>query len=285
MASPIRIGLALSGGVAKSVCHIGVIKALEEAGIEIVRMTATSGGSVVASYYAAGLPTEQIVERALRTKITDLGGLGFRRLGFLNSEKLYQLVTDAIGEIRFDQLAVPLGIVVANLLTGEEEVIEEGIVARAAQASSCIPQVYTPVEMNGSLYVDGGLLEYLPTRALARYDPPLLVGVNLGYHRELGRPAHMLALIMQTMGIVAQWNARISEQYADVVVKPDLRGFASFEIKEAESMIQVGYEAAQRRIPDIVRAWERRHTTRGRLLERWDRLRGRPTLARIDPVV
>jgi NTE family protein len=155
MSRPIRIGLALSGGTMKSVAHVGVLKALEEAGIEIERITATSGGTIVASHYAAGIPVRTLEERAVSMRLSDLGRVGFRRLGFLSSERIYALVANAIGEMRFEQLNVPLGIVVTNLLTGAPEVIESGIVAKAAQASCCIPQIYAPVEMNGSLYVDG----------------------------------------------------------------------------------------------------------------------------------
>jgi NTE family protein len=266
--------LALSGGTMKSVAHVGVLKALEEAGIEIERITATSGGTIVGSHYAAGIPIRALEERAVSMRLSDLGRVGFRRLGFLSSERLYALVANAIGDMRFEQLTVPLGIVVTNLLTGTVEVIQSGVVAKAAQASCCIPQIYAPVEMNGSLYVDGGLVEYMPTRALKRFDPPLVVGVNLGYHRETSRPSHMLALIMHTMGLVAQQNAAISERVADVVIKPDLRRFGSFETRESRTMVRIGYEETLRRLPDIEREWNRVHTLRGRVNGWWTRLRG-----------
>ncbi len=272
---PIHIGLALSGGTAKSVAHIGVLKALDEAGIVIDRVAATSGGSIVAAYYCAGIPIEEIAAKASSMKLTDLGRIGFRRLGFLSSDKLYRMVVDAIGDVTFEQLRIPLSIIVTNLQDGREEALDSGPVAKAAQASSCIPQIYAPVEMNGSLYVDGGLVEYMPTRALEAYEPPLVVGVNLGFHRKRANPPrHMLALIMHTMGLVAQQNAAVSERAADVCIKPDLSEFNSFEIREAEAMIEVGYREAMRCLPDIERAWERHYSLRGRVGSWWRRVRG-----------
>lgn len=283
---PIRIGLALSGGTAKSVAHIGVIKAFEEAGIEILRLAGTSGGAIISSYYASGMSTDRIAELAQQTKLTDLGGIGFRRLGFFSSNKLYRMLCDQLGTTTFADLRIPLGIVVTNLQNGAREVIESGPVARAAQASACIPQIYAPVEMNGMLYVDGGLVEYMPTGALVSHQMPLIVGVNLGYHRDTERPRHILGLIMQMMGIVAQRNAVMSERLAHVVIKPDLRRFNPFEIREAEAMIQVGYDEAKRRIPDIERAWSEAHSTKSRIAGWWRRtVRGEEesTLARQTP--
>jgi NTE family protein len=274
MRKPIEIGLALSGGTAKSVAHVGVLKALGDAGIRTTCVAGTSGGAIVAALFAAGRSVEEMAEVARRTRLLDLGRIGFRRLGLFNSDKLYRLVADQIGEIGFSQLKIPCGIVVTNLITGGAEVIREGIVALAAQASCSIPQIYAPVEMNGSLYVDGGLVEYLPTRALLPFDPPVIVGSNLGFHRILRPPHHMFSLVIHVMGIVAQANASVSESIADVMITPDLGRFSPFEIKEAEAMIEVGYEETMRRIPDIEQAWEQYHSLPARARRWWSRAAG-----------
>ncbi len=274
MKDAIRIGLALSGGAARSVTHIGVLKALEEAGIEITCISGTSGGAIIAAFHAAGMPADEMLQVAARTRLIDLGGFGFRRLGFFSSDKLYRLVADHMGDLRFDQLRIPCAIVVTDLLTGQGRVIETGSVALAAQASCCIPQIYAPVEMDGSLYVDGGLVDYMPTRALLRHDPPVIVGVNLGYHRHRDyRPRHLLSLIMHVMGLVAQQNAVAAARYAHLVIKPDLRNFSSFEIKEAEAMVEVGYGATLHEIPEIQRLCEEQQSLRSRVRRWLDRMR------------
>lgn len=277
MDDPIRLGVALSGGTAKSVAHIGALMAFEDAGFGIVRLAGTSGGAIVAAHYAAGMPLSEIAAYARRTKLTDLGGIGFRRLGLLSSDKLYRMLVDRIGEVTFADLKIPLSVVVTNLATGEREVLESGVVARAAQASACIPQIYAPVRMNGGLYVDGGLVEYMPTRALVPHEPPLIVGINLGAQNEPADPRHMLSLVMRTVGIVGQQNAVISARYAHVVICPDLRRFSPFEIKEADAMIKVGYEETERQIPAITRAWEDVHSIKSKMSRMWRRALGAPT--------
>ncbi len=274
MKEPIKIGLALSGGAARSVTHIGVLKALEERGIEVSCIAGTSGGAIIAAFYASGIPTGRMFEIASQTRLTDLGGFGFRRLGFFSSKKLQRLIVDHVGDIRFDQLRVPCAIVVTDLLTGRREVVDSGSVAVAAQASCCIPQIYAPVEMNGGLYVDGGLVDYMPISALTPFAPTLRIGVNLGFHRrEDYRPRHLLSLIMHVMGLVAQQNAVFSSREADVVIRPDLRNFSSFEIKEAEAMVDVGYRETLARIDDIERLWNETRSVRTRVRRWLDRLR------------
>jgi NTE family protein len=277
MDDPIRLALALSGGTAKSVAHIGALMAFEDAGIQIERLAGTSGGAIVGAHYAAGMALPEIAAHARRTKLTDLGGIGFRRLGLLSSDKLYRMLVERIGEITFAELRIPLSIVVTNLLSGEREVLEAGIVARAAQASACIPQIYAPVRMNGGLYVDGGLVEYMPTRALLPHNPDLIVGINLGAQNEPADPRHMLSLVMRTVGIVGQQNAVISARHAHVVICPDLRRFSPFEIKEADAMIKVGYEETERQIPAIRHAWEDAHSIKSRVSRMWRRALGAPS--------
>jgi len=276
MDDPIRIGLALSGGTAKSVAHIGVLMALADSGIEVIRVSGTSGGAIVGAHYCAGMPLPEIAEFARKTKLTDLGGIGFRRLGLLSSEKLYRMLAERIGEITFAQLRTPLSVTVTNLMSGEREVLEKGVVARAAQASACIPQIYAPVRMNGGLYVDGGLVEYMPTRALVPHKPPLIVGVNLGAHNEPADPRHILSLVMRTVGIVGQQNAVVSARYAHVCICPNLRAFSPFEIKEADAMIKVGYEETLRQVPAIRTAWEETHSIKSRVTSMWRRALGAP---------
>lgn len=277
MEDAIDLALALSGGTAKSVAHIGVLMAFEDAGIRITRLAGTSGGAIVGAHYAAGLPLSQIADYARRTKLTDLAGIGwFRRLGLLSSEKLYRMLVERIGERTFEDLEVPLSIIVTNLMSGEREVLESGVVARAAQASACIPQIYAPVRMNGAIYVDGGLVEYMPTRALVPYRPELIVGVNLGAHNEPADPRNILSLVMRTVGIVGQQNAVHSARYAHVTICPDLRRFSPFEIKEADAMIKVGYEETLRQIPAIRQAWEEAHSIKSRVSRMWRRALGAP---------
>lgn len=246
------LGLALSGGTAKSVAHIGVLAALEEEGIEVDYLAGTSGGAIVGSIYAAGVPIEELERIAAALRWKDLARLTFPRLGLLNNSGVARFITDLLGEVTFRDLRIPLAIVGTDLLTGEKVVFREGKVALAATISSSIPNVFEPVEVDGNLYSDGGLVEYLPVETVREFGPDVVVAVNLG-HREgrSPRPRNLLQMAMMVTGIAARQNARLSETKADLVIRPPTASFPSFDLLASSRLIEVGYDAARARIPEI----------------------------------
>ena len=268
-----RIGLALSGGTAKSVAHVGVLAALEEAGIPISYLTATSGGAIVGAMYASGLSVERLREMAVNLRWKDLARLTFPRLGLLTNSGIERFVTDVLGDATFDDMKLPFAVVATDLLTGQKVVFREGRVARAAMISSTIPNVFAPVEEDGTLYVDGGLTEYLPVETmLETFRPDLVVAVNLG-HREgpSARPRHLLHVAMAVTGIAAMQNARISETKADIVIRPPAARFPSFDLMASQELIEIGYREARARVPDIRAAIERAQPGVLDRLRFWDR--------------
>jgi NTE family protein len=246
------VGLALSGGTAKSMAHVGVLEALFEAGIPVDYLAGTSGGAIVASIYAAGFSVGELKQVASSLRWKDLARLTWPRLGLLNNSGIDRFLTDLLGDLTFEDLKIPLAIVGTDLLTGEKVVFREGRVSRAAMISSSIPNVFEPVEMDGTLYVDGGLTEYLPVETVQLFEPDIIIAVNLGYRPGRSpRPRHLLHMSMRVIGIAAMQNARLSEARADIVIRPPTAEFPSFDLMASSRLIQVGYEATKERIPDI----------------------------------
>ena len=253
------LGLALSGGTAKSVAHIGVLQALEEAAIRPDYLAGTSGGAIIAALYAAGVPTARLVELARNLRWKHLARLTFPRLGLLSNSGVEKLIAGLLGDVDFSDLEIPLSVVVTDLLSGSKAVFKEGKVAAAVMMSSSIPTVFEPVEADGTLYVDGGLVEYLPVESVLDYCPDVVVGVNLGYREtRSARPRHLLHVAMAVTGIAAQQNSRLSETKADVVIRPPTQRFPSFDLMASSALIEVGYRATRDRIPDIRAALERK---------------------------
>src|SRR5512140_933022 len=143
----VRVGLALSGGTAKTIAHIGVLEALEDAGIEVSCMAGTSGGAVVGSLYAAGFSIPELKALARSVKWKNLARLSFPRLGLLSNDTINRFLSDLLGQRTFDQLKIPMAVVATNLLTGERAIFNKGSVALAAQVSSTIPHLFSPVEI------------------------------------------------------------------------------------------------------------------------------------------
>ncbi len=248
------IGLALSGGTAKSVTHVGVIKALVEAEIPISYVAGTSGGSIVATMFATGMPVSTMEEAARTMSWRKLIKIKLTRLGFISSKRIEDFVRETIGDVAFSDLRMPCAVVATNLVTGEKRAFTEGPVAPAVRASCSIPQVYLPVDIDGEFYVDGGLAEYLPVETARDLGARFVIASHLGpVDRKYRRPHHILHLVMQITGLMAHKNYVVSETLADVIIHPNLDRYSSFDFDHAGDMIETGYNAASRMI-DTIRA-------------------------------
>lgn len=274
---PPRLGLALSGGTAKVIAHLGVLQAFEEAGLRPDRLAGTSGGSLLAVLYAAGISLDDLVAEANEVNWRKLANVHLPRLGLLSSQRIEDFVRDRLGELRFEELEIPTKVVATNLLTGEKTVFSRGPVAPVIRASCSIPQIFAPVEIDGGLYSDGGIIEYLPLETLLEYGCSVNVGVHLGAFPDFSQPPrHLLGMIMRVIGVVAVRNARYSAPLADVLIRPDLHEFNGFDLNRAEAMIQVGYTAAREQIPLVRELLEHREGL-------WHRIRNRLRPRRPDP--
>lgn len=248
----VKVGLALSGGTAKSVAHIGVLKALIENGIPIDYLAGTSGGSLVAAFYAAGKSIEEIEALAESIHWKNIAGFNLPRLGLLSSDRIRTFVVDQLGDIEIEDLPIPVAIVVSDLTNGTGVVLTRGKVAIACQASSSIPAFYTPVEMNGHVFIDGEFSEHVPVAALSSLGKMFKIGVNLGFEKgPRRRPRNLIEMTLQTANFIAQQNAAASERRADFMIRPDLRRFGPLELHKASDILEQGYVETLKIVPEL----------------------------------
>lgn len=267
----IAVGLALSGGTAKSLAHIGVIRALEENGIAIDYLAGTSGGAIVAVLYAAGRSVDDLERLADGIRWRKLAGLTLPKLGLLSGAKIRDFIIEEIGDMCFDDLKIPTAVVASDLTTGSKVVFRSGRIAVACQASSSIPEVYSPVEIDGHFLVDGGLIEYLPVETLGEFGEMFKIGVNLGLTEGIRRrPRHLIEVIMQVTGFVSQQNALVSEEAADFIICPHMESFSPFAFQLASDMVNHGYMYTLEVIPAVKKAMHDYASLGGRL-GRWGR--------------
>ncbi len=269
------VGLALSGGTAKAVTHVGIIKALVEAEIPIDYITATSGGSMVGAFYASGMPISSIMQVANSLSWSKLIALRFSRLGFVSSKRIQDFVTEVIGNIEFKDLKTPCQIVATDLATGGKRVFRRGAVALAVRASCSIPQIFLPVEIDGIYYVDGGFSEYLPVETLREMEQEVFViGASLADERSIyRRPRNYLQLAMHVMGLIAKTNYRVSAPKADVLVHPNMENYSPFDFDASEELIELGYNTTRDMIPEIKEKWKRKSSRLRRMLSKLSPLR------------
>lgn len=243
-------GLALSGGTARSIAHIGVLRVLEKEGLRPDLVTATSGGSLIASMWAAGLDNQTLTRLATSMNWRKLARVRVPRLGLLSNQGIEDLIIDTIGDLQFSDLKTPLHVVATDLLTGEKKVFSSGRVAPAVRASCSIPQIFSPVEIDGGLYADGGFVEYMPVETARELGCRVVAGVNLSRYADFSeRPGNLIDMIQRMVGIIARQNGRVSALSADCVIEPRLQGFGSFDLGRADDLIAAGQAATRDVLP------------------------------------
>lgn len=261
--TPPRIGIALSGGTAKSVTHVGVIKALVEAGIPIEYVAGTSGGSIVGSMLASGMPISTMETVANTMSWRKLVSIRLTRLGFISSERIAEFVRETLGDITFEDLNLPTAVVATDLVTGERKVFRSGSLAQAVRASCSIPQIYLPVEIDGQYYVDGGLSQYLPVETAIELGADFVIASHLApIDPSYRRPQNILQLVVQITGLIARKNFPVSERLASFVIHPNVDAYSSFDFDHAEEMIEIGYDTARRALPALRERLARAATSR-----------------------
>ena len=174
-----RLGLALGGGGVRGMAHVGVLRVLEAEGIPIDCIAGSSVGSLVGAAYAAGIGSERLLQLAMEIRWRDLARLQWSRAGFVNFEELESTLTGATGAPTFADLKIPYAAVAADLATAEVVIITAGPVARAVRASCSVPGIVPPVEVDGRMLVDGGVVNNLPISITRQLGADVVVAVSL----------------------------------------------------------------------------------------------------------
>jgi NTE family protein len=186
----IKLGLALSGGGARGLAHIGVLRALEKANIHPDYLTGTSMGGVIAAGYASGLSPDDLEQIALEygsiRKLWRLADPTLPRRGLFQGERLLAFFENHLQGCTFADLRIPLTLVAVDLNSGQEVNLREGSVAEAVRATVSVPGLLAPVERNGQRLVDGGLLNNLPVDVVQEMGADVTLGVNVVYTTNIG---------------------------------------------------------------------------------------------------
>jgi NTE family protein len=249
-----RIGLALSGGVARGIAHVGVLRVLEEHHIPIDYIAGTSAGSLVAAGYAAGMSIAEIEEISRRFRWRDVGRVTLSRLGIQSNARMEEFVRARLPIKRFEELRIPLAVVATDLKTGSAVIITEGDVAFAVRASCALPGWYVPVtDGHGRQLVDGGLVANIPTaevRSLGA-DVVIAVDVNSEGAKFIGPPHSIIGVILQSIMVVQRTAAIHQLHDADVVIRPKTGHIRWDEMERGEELMAIGEQAARLTIERI----------------------------------
>jgi len=268
---PKKIGLALGGGAARGLAHIGVLEVLEKEGIPIDMIAGTSAGAAIGALYAQGKDTSQI-----KNLVADLGwkrlapliDLALPKTGFIEGRKIKELLRLIIGDKKFSDLKVPLACVATDIMTGEEVVIDRGSVLEGVRASISIPVIFTVVKWKGRYLVDGSLVNPVPVSVLKQMGADFIIAVNVipdmreRVHRvskgqiEGFKEPNIFGVMMQSIYIATYSLVRSSLEGADIVIEPELAHIGYGDFHRAQECILQGKRSAEESIPSIKKQLE-----------------------------
>lgn len=240
-----KIGIALSGGGIRGVAHLGVLKALNEAGIYPDEVAGTSAGAIAGTLYCCGYTPDEIFDIIVNTNFFKLLRPAISWKGFLKMEVVEQLYKKHIQTNEFSELKIPLFIAATNLSKGRTEYFHQGEIIRPLMASSCIPGIFDPISIDNSLYVDGGILNNLPVDPLkGRCD--YIIAVNCNHLTEVEDVPNMKQLIERSVIMAMNYNVYNRKSQSDFFIEPPgLANFGVFDIKKADEIFDAGYQEAK----------------------------------------
>ena len=251
----VRIGLALGGGFARGIAHVGVLRVFERNGIPIDFIAGVSVGAIIASAYASGTPLEEIEAAASRMNFKDVARWTLSLMGLAASERMEKFLQQLLKVHSFEKMKIPLAIVASDLKTGEPVVFQgHGDVCIAVRASCAYPGLFKPIQHDGKFLVDGGVTLELPAKPLRAMGATHVISVLLPAPEIAPDPANMLAVVNRCFQILQRRVEPEWRSVSDIVLAPDVEVHSWDGFRGARKLVEAGEHAAEAVLPAI-RAW------------------------------
>lgn len=179
-------------------------------------------------------------------KWIDITGISLSRYALLSNEKLGELIVEHIGDKNIQDADIPLAIVATDVSGGGKVVLEKGSVADAVMASTCIPGLFKPVEINKQMLVDGGIVENVPVKTVTEMGAEYVIGVDLNARHTYEKPDNILDVIINSFHYLMQQSDKLQAVNADLLIKPDLSAFNRSNMNQVDELMKVGYEDSKK---------------------------------------
>ena len=248
---PIRIALALGGGAARGFAHIGVIKALEAQGIVPDIIVGTSAGSVVGALYAAGYNGFEIQQLSMEMDESQVSDWSMPNRGVIKGEALQYFINHAVKQRTLEKMPKTFAVVATDLRSGEMIVFRSGNTGMAVRASSAVPGVFQPVNINGHEYVDGGLVSPVPVRVARSLGADFVIAVDISDKPQNNKTESSIDVLLQTFNIMGQSISRNELAEADIVIRPVTPGINATDFKGRHHAVLQGEIAVAAVLPEL----------------------------------
>jgi NTE family protein len=250
-----RVGLALGGGFARGISHLGVLRVFEEEHIPIDYLAGTSAGALVAISYASRHSIPEIAEQARVMRFKTFGGWQLSWMGLASNQKLERYPHKFLGLDTFEELRIPVVIAATDLQTGESVYFTHGPLGPALRASCAYPGMFVPVEFEGRILVDGFLTAPVPVEALRRMGAEVIIAVHLEAANDR-RPTSVADVIGLSFAILQRHTDPQWRRMADVIIEPQVSDFLWDDFSKTPELIAAGEAATRAALPKIRAALE-----------------------------
>jgi NTE family protein len=246
-----KVGVALGGGFARGIAHVGVLRALEENEIPIDFIAGTSVGALIAAAYASGTSLDDMAHQASLTRFRDFGRWTLSRMGMASNERLQDFLSRMATAKFFHEMRIPLAIVATDLIKGESVHFRTGEIGPALRASCAYPGLFLPVEYRGHFLVDGFLTEQVPAPAVREMGAEVVISVHLEPGLLESKPRNTIEVISRSFSIIQGVSRQSWRAATDVLLEPNVHHVLWDEFVKSPQLISAGAECARAAMPQI----------------------------------
>lgn len=254
---PVRIGLALGGGFARGIAHVGVLRTLERYGVEVACIAGVSAGSIAAAAYASGASVDEIERAARSMRFKDVARWTLSRFGLAETDRMVAFLGRALKTCRFESMQIPLAVVASDLVTGKPAVFRDtGDVCLAIRASCAYPGLFTPVRHEGRYLVDGLISMEVPAAPLRSMGATHVISVALPPAKSAD-PRNVASVMSRCFEILCARTQYEWRRYSSLVLEPDVADVPWDGFGSSSKLIAAGERATEAAMPQIFN-WLRR---------------------------
>jgi NTE family protein len=249
-----RLGLALGGGFARGIAHVGVLRAFEKARVPIHYISGVSAGSIVASAFASGASSDEIEQVARTMRFSDVARWRISWQGLVGSDPMRKFLARVLKVFEFEKMRIPLAVVASDLTAGVPAVFrDKGDVVMPIRASCSYPGLFQPVRYMNHCLVDGMVSMDVPASPLRRMGATHVISVALPNPTETVDPKNMMSVVTRCFQIMTARTESTWRRHSNLVITPDVQNVAWDSFESANILIEAGERAAREAIPQIMK--------------------------------
>ncbi len=249
-----RIGLALGGGFARGIAHIGVLRVLEQNHIPISAIAGVSSGAIVAAAFASGTSADEIEKIALSTKFRDVARWTLSLRGLAGNDRMISFLARLLKTDRFEDMKIPLAIVATDLVRGRPLTFRgKGDVVSPIRASCAYPGLFLPLRHEGRLLVDGFVSMEVPAEPLREMGANRVISVAIPNNDGIEDYGNMFSVVSRCFQVMSSRTEHSWRRYSSLVLAPAVANMTWDSFSDAKKLIELGEQAALAAIPAIMK--------------------------------